>query len=62
MTNDGKQAYDILEKSICFKNGHYEVGMLWKDPNIHLKNNKVLAVQRLESLEKRLINNPNTAK
>ena len=62
MTKDEKQAYYILEKSICFKNGHYEVGMLWKDPNIHSKNNKVLAVQRLESLEKRLIKNLDKAK
>ena len=62
MTKDEKQAYDILEKGICFKNGHYEVGMLWKDPNIHLKSNKVLAVQRLESLEKRLIKNPDKAR
>ena len=62
MTKDEKQAYDILEKGICFKNGHYEVGMLWKDLNIHLKSNKVLAVQRLESLEKRLIKNPDKAR
>ena len=41
-----------LWKKVCFKNGHNEVGMLWKDLNIYLKNNKVLAVQRLESLEK----------
>ena len=34
ITKNEKQAYDILEKGICFKNGHYEVGMLWKDPNI----------------------------
>ena len=40
MTKDEKQAYDILEKGTCFKNGHYEVGMLWKDPNIHLKTTK----------------------
>ena len=62
MTKDEKQADDILEKGICFKNGHYEVGMLWKDPNIHLKNNKVLTTQRLESLEKRLIKNPDKAR
>ena len=62
MSKDEKQAYDILEKGICFKNGYYEVGMLWKDPNIHLKNNKVLAVQRLESLEKRSIKNPDKAR
>ena len=27
MTKDEKKAYDILEKSICFKNGHYDVGL-----------------------------------
>ena len=62
MTKDEKQVDDILEKGICFKNGDYEVGMLLKDPNIHLKKNKVLAVQRLESLEKRLIKNPDKAR
>ena len=36
--------------------------MLWKDPNMHLKNNKELAVQWLESIEKRLIKNPDKAK
>ena len=62
MTKDEKQAYDILGKSIRFKNGDYEVGMWWNDPNIHLKNNKALTLQRSESLEKRLIKNPNKAK
>ena len=62
MTEDEKQAYEILEKSICFKNGHYEVRMLWKNPNINLKNNKLLAVQCLESLEQRLIKNPDKTK
>ena len=36
--------------------------MLWKEPNIHLKNNKVLAVQKLESLERRLIKNTDKAR
>ena len=62
MAKDEKQAYDILEKDIFFRNEHYEVGMLWKDPNIHLKTNEVLAVQRLESLGKRLIKNRDQAR
>ena len=62
MTKDKKLPYDFLEKGICFKNGHCEAGMLWKDSNIHLKNNKELAVQRLESLEKRLLINPDKVK
>ena len=61
MTKDEKQAYDTLENSISFKNGHYEVGMLWKDPKRTLLNNKPLAVQRLASLEKRLEKNPDKA-
>ena len=36
MTRDEKKAYDILEKSICFKNSHYDVGLKWKDSNMHL--------------------------
>ena len=36
--------------------------MLWKDSTRHLQNNKELAVQSLESLEKRLIKNPDKAK
>ena len=55
MKKDEKQPYDILEKGISFKNGHYEVSMLWKDSNIHLKNSKELTVLRLENLKERLI-------
>lgn len=62
MTKDEKQAYDILENSINFKDGHYEVGMLWKDPKRVLTNNKPLATQRLLSLEKRFDKNPDKAK
>ena len=36
--------------------------MLWNNPNIYLRNNIVLAVHRFESLEKRLIKNPDKAK
>ena len=61
MTKEEKQAYDTLENSISFKKGHYEVGMLWKDPERTLINNKPRAVQRLASLEKRLEKNPDKA-
>ena len=62
MTKDEKQVYDILQESLYFKNRHYEVCMLWNNPNIYLRNNIVLAVHRFESLEKRLIKNPDKAK
>lgn len=53
MTEDEKQTYEILGKKYFFKERHFEVVMLRKDPKIHLNNNKLLAVQRLESLEQR---------
>ena len=58
MTKYQKQAQDILKKGVCFKNGHYKVAVLWKDPKISLKNNKEIALQRLDSLGKRLIKLP----
>ena len=53
MTEDEKQTYEILEKKYFFKERHFEVVTLRKDPKIHLNNNKLLAVQRLESVEQR---------
>ena len=54
MTRDEKLAFDTLENSISFKEGHYEVGMLWKNPKTVLINNKPLTIQRLTSLEKKI--------
>ena len=38
--------------------GHYEVPLLWKDENIQLPDNRVVAIHRLGLLEKRLQRDP----
>ena len=38
--------------------GHYEVALLWKDQNIQLPDNRVVAIHRLGLIEKRLQRDP----
>ena len=40
-----------------FKEVNYETGLLWKKDRVILPNNRQLAVQRLQSLQKRLARN-----
>ena len=57
MTKGEKRALNILQNTISFKEGKYETGLLWKEYRVNLPNNRQLAVQRLQSLEKRLARN-----
>ena len=54
MTKDEKRALNILRKSISFKEGKYEIGLLWKEDRVNLTNNRQLVVRRLQLLEKSL--------
>ena len=44
----------MLQNTISFKEGKYESRLLWKEDRVNLPNNRQLAVQRLQSLEKSL--------
>ena len=35
MTKDEKRALNILRKSISFKEGKYEIGLLWKEDRVN---------------------------
>jgi len=61
-TREDKQAIDILEKTVKHVNGRYEAGMLWRDDNVKLPNNRVMAENRLKSTEKRLKRDDDLAK
>ena len=61
LTKDEKRAVSILEKTIVLKDGHYEVGLLWKNDRPSLPYNRQLAVQRFNNLEKKLYRNPKLA-
>ena len=53
-----QRALEILENTTKIKNGHFEVGLLWKDELPLLLNNRDLAVARFKSLEKKFRKNP----
>ncbi|XP_006812352.1 uncharacterized protein LOC102804307 [Saccoglossus kowalevskii] len=54
MSRDDLKAINIMKRSICFEDGHYQVAMPWKtDPQV-LPNNKSMALKRLNSLKVRL--------
>ena len=57
MTKYEKRALNMLQNTISFKEGKYESRLLWKEDRVNLPNNRQLAVQRLQSLEKRLARN-----
>ena len=52
-----QRALEILKNTTKFKNGHFEVGHLWKDGLPRLPNNRDLAVTRFKSLEKKIRKN-----
>ena len=52
MTKYEKRALNMLQNTISFKEGKYESRLLWKEDRVNLLNNRQLAVQKLQSLEK----------
>ena len=54
MTKDEKRALNILQNTISFKEGKHETRPLWRQDKVNLPNNRQLAVQRLQSLEKKV--------
>ena len=57
MSKNDKRALDILENTTKLVNGHYEVGLLWKE-NADLPNNRWLAEKQLHQLNNKFSNNP----
>ena len=53
-----KKKFRITQKTTKFVNGHFQVGLLWKNDFPILQNNRELAIQRFKSLEKRFSKNP----
>ena len=52
------KALDILEKTVRKIDGHYLLGLLWRDEFPNLPSNRSLALSRFLSLEKKFKNNP----
>ena len=49
---------ESLEKTTCKVDGRYQVGLIWKDLNTNLPENRAVAGRRLHLLEKRLESDP----
>ena len=58
---EDNRALEILEGTTRLKNGRYEVGLLWRDDNCRLPNNRLLGEKRLKQLKKRFDRNPEFA-
>ena len=58
---DDRQAVEILERTTKKVDGHFETGLLWRDENIVLPNNRCMAVSRLHSTERKLMKHPQLA-
>ena len=54
LTKDERRALSLLEEGTSLVEGRCQVGMLWKEDQVHLENNRFLAEKRLLSTEKRL--------
>ena len=58
MSQNDKRALNVMENSARIVDGHYEIGLPWRNHPPRLSNNRVQAEQRLRSLRRRLEQNP----
>ena len=58
LSQEDKRALHTMEQSVRLCDGHYEVALPWKVFLPNLPNNKMQAEQRLLSLKKRLVRDP----
>ena len=57
LSKNDEKALEILQSTTRFKDGHYEVGLLWKE-NAKLPNNRWLAEKQLKQLKAKLSTKP----
>ena len=62
MTEEEHKAVKRLQTTTHVSNNHYTIGLLWKDSNVTLPNNRSLAVSRFLSLENKLNKKPELKK
>ncbi len=58
ITAAGRSLYDELRNTIVFREGRYEVSLLWKTPRQDLPNNYKLSLRRLRGLLRHLSRDP----
>ena len=53
-SREDKRAIETLERTVKHVSGRYEVGMLWREQEVEFPDNRLMAVKRLESTERKL--------
>ena len=61
ISQEDKRAIEIMENSTRKIGSRYETGLLWKNDGVSLPDNKGMALRRLESLERSLLQKPEKA-
>jgi hypothetical protein len=61
MSREDKKALQLMEESMCHKDGHYEIGLPWKK-DATLPNNRDNAAVRLAQVKRRLMKSPELMK
>lgn len=61
MSKEDKQAIDILNKTCTFKDGRYEIGLLWKIDPPELPNSLPTALKRLKCIKQKADRDPTLA-
>ncbi|KAK3734270.1 hypothetical protein QZH41_008857, partial [Actinostola sp. cb2023] len=62
MSLEDRRPKAIMDNTVTFVNGHYQIGLPWKYDAPQLPNNRPMAERRLELLKKRLLRDPVLAK
>ena len=57
-----KRAIETLERTVKHVSDRYEVGMLWREQEVEFCDNRLMAVKRLESTERKLKRDEDLAK
>ena len=54
MSQNDRRALEIMKSTVKLSNGHYKIGLPWRNNPPHLQSNKTQAERRLQLLKKRL--------
>lgn len=56
-SKDHERALSVMNDTLKYTNNQYEIGLLWKDPNVSLPSSYAQALRRLESQERKMKGN-----
>ena len=57
-SREDERAEKIMEETTKLVDGRYETGLIWRKEGVQLPNNRAMAVQRLQGLERALLRQP----